>query len=282
MLFAAMATAFFATAYSNLFFLLLVFCAALGALGAWWTLRNVRAITLQHLSAGYAEAGAMRPVELTLGCRRTRYALDVALVTADGASPIAPQAIVAADARVPANLGGRPRGIAAVTAVRIASRFPLGLFEARVDLPVTAELVTGPDSSRATASLSPCGASGRPAELAAVRPFRAGDAVGLVHWKATARRGVPVVKELEPERTDAALVVVDRRGDADALETALATAAANVDAARAAGREFRLCSQDTDLAVRPADPLDAVQRWLATAAPLPREAPPPSGLGGRR
>jgi uncharacterized protein (DUF58 family) len=282
LLLAAMAVAFFATAYSNLFFLLLVFCCALGGLGAWWTVGNVRGITLRRLAVPHAAAGIARPVDLVLGSRRTRYALDVAIVATDGAAPIARPAVVDGTTPLAASLGGRPRGVATVTAVRVASRFPLGLFEARVDLPCPAEVVTGPDASRVSASRSAAAASGRPAELAAVRPFRAGDAVGLVHWKATARRGVPVVKELEPERADAAIVIVDRRGDAEALETALANAAANVDAARAAGRELRLLSQDTDFAMRPTDPLDAVQRWLATAALLPREAPPPPVLGGQR
>ena len=51
LLFVALELAFFATDYSNLFFLLLAFSSALGALGAAWSwqnLRNVRGFPCFH------------------------------------------------------------------------------------------------------------------------------------------------------------------------------------------------------------------------------------------
>jgi uncharacterized protein (DUF58 family) len=46
-------------------------------------------------------------------------------------------------------------------------------------------------------------------EFASLRPYHAGDDVRAVDWKATARRGAPVVREREPERDQAVWLVLD-------------------------------------------------------------------------
>ncbi len=46
-------------------------------------------------------------------------------------------------------------------------------------------------------------------EFAALRPYRPGDDVRAVDWKATARRGAPVVREWQPERNQSVWLLLD-------------------------------------------------------------------------
>ena len=46
-------------------------------------------------------------------------------------------------------------------------------------------------------------------EFAALRPYRPGDDVRSIDWKATARRGAPVVREWQPERNQAVWLLLD-------------------------------------------------------------------------
>ena len=76
----------------------------------------------------------------------------------------------------------------------------------------------------------------------------------------------------------------DYEADMARLPTCLAPAtldaAIELAASRTTARRFRLRSQGADLAVAPHEDPEPVQRWLATVAALPPDAPPPLDAAG--
>lgn len=288
LLLAALELAFLATAYSNLFFLLLVFCGALGGLGACGALFAVRGLAISRLELPLAAAGSARPVVVDVDAgQRSRFAVEVALVLAEETVPVAVAASLGGAQRVAGVLPARPRGVQAVRAVRLTTRQPFGLFAASVDLPVTAELVTHPAPATGPHAVAGVGdaagtphpAPGRAAAVVGLRAFRAGDGLGDVHWRATARRGAPIAKEREPDSGPGRDVVVDRRCGADDLERALAAATDLVLARPGDDAPARLLSQGATFRLGGGPPRAAL-RWLAAAGPLPGDAPaPPSPPG---
>lgn len=286
----ALEVAFLATSYSNLFFLLIVFCCVLGGLGLLTGVRNLRRVRVLAVEAPAAAADRPRPLRLVVAVRGTAFDLEFALEDARGDTiRLAPIATLEGNGVLQPQLPGHARGVCAVRALRIASRFPFGLVELRVRHEVALELVTYPTPAAATRSArdgrgGPRHADqGQPASVAGLRPFRSGDAVRDVHWKATARRGEPVVKERDGEAGDTHAVVVDRRVDAAALELELARATAVVLDVATAAHGVWLLSQDCARHLPPgqAPPAD-VLRWLAAAEVLPADAKAPERPAGHR
>jgi uncharacterized protein (DUF58 family) len=288
----ALEVAFLATAYSNLFFLLIVFCVVLGALGLWWNARNLAGLEVELVGAPIAAAGAPRRVSLAVrAARRRRFDVAIACDVAGTHAPLLHLSALNGTTTGEANVPGLPRGIHRVARVAVGSRFPFGLFQVTRWLPVSFELVTHPAplEERAAAAcragdgeLAAALVNQRGTDLASLRAFRPGDAVSDLHWKATARRGTPIVKEREPAGGEAVEVVLDRRCADAAFETALSLAATVVLAAAAASRPAVLKSQGTTLALgggnRSPDPL---LRWLAGATTLPADAGAPPEAGAR-
>ncbi|MCB9877817.1 MAG: DUF58 domain-containing protein [Planctomycetes bacterium] len=295
MLFAALELAFFATSYSNLFFLLLAFCCVLGAVGLLATVRNVRGLQAVAFDAPLAAAGAPRQVAITLdGGARRRFGVDVVVPTGGGPCGVGTAMAVDGPTLLHGALTPLRRGVHEVGHVRLSSSFPFGLFEARLEVPTRGELVTWPAAPRADAP--PGGAAdpegdegnapalpGRGASWSGLREFRSGDAIGDVHWKATARRGTAIVKEREREQAETAQVVLDRRLDEATFERALVEAAALVLAAADGGGPVTLHSQGASLHVGAERVgLDAALRWLAGAERLPADAAAPPRRPGAR
>lgn len=286
-LFAGLDLAFLATSYSNLFFLMLVFCCALGGLGLWWTFANLRGVTVHLLPVAAGAAAEPRPVQLAVSCgRRPRFDLALAARCGDRLLDLTHLMHADDDATVTVTLPALPRGVHACSAIAITSRYPFGLFRATRTIAQQVEVVAWP---RPTAPAGAAGRDGRSEHqapvgtpgltLAGLRPFRHGDGPGDVHWKATARRGTPVVKERERERGDRATLWLDRRADGERFERALALAAGFVLQAHEHGRALQLVGQDVDLAAGPArGQRDAALRWLANATSLPADAPAPPAL----
>jgi uncharacterized protein (DUF58 family) len=294
-LLATLELAFLATSYSNLFFLLLAFSGVLGLLGAWWAVTNVRGIAVRRVDVPMAAAGSARDVELEVdtGARRR---FDLTFELARECVPaktrelleIAHATQAASITKLAGTLAAQPRSVAPVTGLAITSHFPFGFFRARLRLPLDLELVTHPQPDDAAAAArvaagdrDTAAARGRRGStLAGLRPFRTGDAMADVHWKASARRGTAIVKEREPEAAPAMRVVLDRRCDAEALEHGLARIAGMVLAARH-GRPLELLSQAAVFTVDPErGGAAAALRWLAGASTLPPDAEPPPRIAG--
>lgn len=281
-LLAALTLAFFATAYSNLFFLLVATCASLGGLGAIAAAANLRGVAVAGCELPLAAAGERRAVTVRLTAPKARFDVRVALQADGGEIPLGACAMVAGPTTHAAELPPRARGVTAVRGVRLASSWPFGLFHARRDVAFAGELTTYPAPAgdarrRAAIAGGRSGGGGRDASVVGVRGFRAGDSLTDVHWKATARRGSPMVKERDVEAPLADAAVVDRRLPPPAFDAALAGAAADVLEHARLGLPLQLHSQGARLAMSGRREGEApLLRWLAAAAPTPADAGPPT------
>ncbi len=98
---------------------------------------------------------------------------------------------------------------------------PLGLWLRRRSLPLGVELHVYPDLRRDRAAMSAVFMNrdgpgmharsqvGKGREFDHLRDYAAGDDFGDIHWKTTARRGFPVTKTFQVERTREVYVVID-------------------------------------------------------------------------
>jgi uncharacterized protein (DUF58 family) len=286
LLFATMELAFLATNYSNLFFLMIAFSAALGVLGAWWAIRNLRGLQIRDIEMAAAATGTARAIQLRIeGGTRPRFDLTFQLLLADKHQTVGYAPCTVGAASISDSVPGQPRSLSKLDHVRVVSRFPFGFFVARTTLAIHSELVTYPTPTAFGEHANQVGhagdgsqvSPGRGSAVAGLRPFRDGDMMADVHWKATARRGTVVVKERERESEPALDVVLDRRCDSDVFEQVLSQLAAMVLAARH-GSPLRIYSQGAELLVDPdrGGSQDAL-RWLADVTPLQMDAATPPG-----
>ena len=206
---------FFATPYSNLFFLLNAFLGALGGLGLLGAWNNLRRAQAAIVRIEPAPVGGAAHVSLRVSLRRPCFGATL-LVEVRGRLVEAAQCAALRDGDlVEGTLRGLPRGVHAVTGVRIRSRHPFGvvMFESRCAAGHEAVSYPQPDESqriRPAAGLDgPYPASGAEESISWLRQWRHGDAIRQIHWKATARRG-------QTRRSRRGGLAVHRRGAAAA------------------------------------------------------------------
>lgn len=281
--YAALWLAFFAGPYQNLFFLLLTFLATLGALNLAWTWRNAARVTGEVAAVPAFPAGTTTPFAVTLDAGRGAHfeltaILDLGARRADAHTDLATGLCSAAGELTPL-----PRGVHAVRGAWLESSYPLGLARVRRPLAAPREIVVHP----APASIPNApggGLAGLAAALGAsgadqpsgVRDFREGDEVRDVHWRATARRGRPVVTEWDASVGDGLEVVLDRRTEEASLEDALSLLTALALAARDAKERLTVHTQGMSKTFGPGHaPWDELLRALAAADRLPAHGPPP-------
>ncbi|HUL58178.1 MAG TPA: DUF58 domain-containing protein [Anaeromyxobacteraceae bacterium] len=112
----------------------------------------------------------------------------------------------------------RARGAAEFGDLHLRARGPLGLAARQWTVPLAATVKVYPDL-RGLARLAGAAAleAGRPSlrglregrEFASLRPYQPGDDFRSIDWKATARRGAPVVREWQPERNQTLWLLLD-------------------------------------------------------------------------
>ncbi len=281
--FVLLTVVFFAASYSNLFFLLLVFAGALAVLNIAWTSANLRGVTAEVVSLEPVPAGATPVLQARIDPgHRPRVALEVELELEGKRRLAAPVAYAHEPADVAGCLPALSRGVYRVVAARVSSVWPLGLLRASRVLEAPGELVVYPEPAGASDATGGIGAlagdaggetRGQPAEL---REFRPGDELRNVHWRATARRGVPVVLEWEGAGGSGHEVVLDRRAEPEPFERALSLLSALVVAARDEKEPLTLHTQDLSATFGPGHrPWPELLRVLAAAQPLPAAAPAP-------
>lgn len=124
-------------------------------------------------------------------------------------------------AELPWQLEGTRRGRYDLTEVRLEAASPLGLWSARTAQAVTCEVRVYPNLLLERESVAPLllrrGSTGmhtqrqlgKGREFEKLREYAAGDSFEDIHWKATARRGVPITKVFQVERTQEIYVVLD-------------------------------------------------------------------------
>ena len=188
------------------------------------------------------------------------------------------------------------RGVYPLEELTLSTGFPFGLFRKERDLDLPGALVVWPRSDRTLRDArtpgtprrrsgdTAGGAAGARGEFRNLRDYRAGDDPRDVHWRSSARLGIPLVREYERERAETLWVCVDlgRRDaiDAAAEEEAIEIAASLTRAAIERGQPVALATSDTvvEEGTGPAQlerVLDALARaTFRTGAPRPR---PPLG-----
>lgn len=115
----------------------------------------------------------------------------------------------------------RRRGNYPLNRCHIEGASPLGFWSARAELPLQTELRVYPDLrkerknvaalflNRGTLGIHAQRQVGRGRDFEKLREYIAGDSYEDIHWKATAKRGHPVTKVFQIERTQEIYVVLD-------------------------------------------------------------------------
>jgi uncharacterized protein (DUF58 family) len=143
------------------------------------------------------------------------------------------------------------RGRTRLPGLRMATRFPFGLFVKSGRVTVDGEAIVFPAvrpidaASRrrlAAAGVRSQHRRGRGHDLYNLREYRSGDDQRLIHWRSTARAGTLMVREMEAETAAATRIVLvgDGTRDAARLEAALSEAASLVVHLLAGGARLEL------------------------------------------
>ncbi len=130
------------------------------------------------------------------------------------------------------------RGRHRLSGFRLATKFPFGLMQRARTIddpacvlvypalaPLPKAILRGLPSPRTLARRR---APNRQGDLAGLRAFRDGDDPRDIHWRSSARRGKPLVREREDDEGQKALIVFDNNqaGDDEAFELAVSRTAA--------------------------------------------------------
>lgn len=154
---------------------------------------------------------------------------------------------------------GRKRGRHKIDACYLEAKSPLGMWLVRRREHAALEIrvypnLRGPDDLKAlrrgSEGVHALRQMGRGREFEKLREYVAGDSFDEVHWKATARRGHPITKVFQVERTQEVYVIVDasrlagrKTGEQDtALERSLTSALVLGAAAEKRGDLFGLAA----------------------------------------
>lgn len=283
----AMLVAFYATPYSNLFFLLLGFLTLLGLAGGVGAWRNGRGVhgSLERIEPVHAGDTIQIPVTLRAP-KRGRFALDVRLALESDHEIAARVDLLDGEVNATLSSSELPRGIHAVRAAWVESSHPFGLARVRHALEAPDELVVYPlpldlvDGRGAADSVEDLLGSGTPGagdlQPSSLRDHREGDGMRDVHWRASARRGRLVVQEWEGGTGEGIEVVLDRRCSPAELERALSALSAIVGIARTNKETLRLLTQDLAATYGEGhEPWESALRFLAGAQSVPANGPAP-------
>jgi uncharacterized protein (DUF58 family) len=150
----------------------------------------------------------------------------------------------------------RERGRYPLAEMYVSLRSPLGLWECGRALALGLEVKVFPDAGKYGSLLARVRGQmgtrlirqvGKGREFEKLREYTAGDGFDEIHWKATARRGVPVTKVFQTERMQEIYAVIDvsrlmarRFGDSSALDEYLRVALLLGTAAERRGDRFGL------------------------------------------
>lgn len=158
--------------------------------------------------------------------------------------------------RVRALLDTTRRGVYPLHSVALATSYPFGLFTKERHLPLAGSLVVWPRTDRPVRRPLPGGERGMRVHAGAaaahgiergdyrgMREYRVGDDPRDIHWRTTARRGEPILREYDRSVSEEYWIVLDTvAADRDAGEAAIEVAASLVAAAAARGDRFGLAA----------------------------------------
>jgi uncharacterized protein (DUF58 family) len=178
------------------------------------------------------------------------------------------------------------RGRHRLSGLRLATKFPFGLVQKSRDVANAAEVIVYPAlvpvSAGVLRGLPVRHAGGRDkwrsrdGDFFGLRDFRPGDDPRDIHWRTTARRGVPFVRENEDDEGSEAAVVLDNAPGAapEAFEAAVSEAASYALALLARGYRVSLVMRGATLTAD-AGPAQATRILRALALVEPAGAGSP-------
>jgi uncharacterized protein (DUF58 family) len=184
------------------------------------------------------------------------------------------------------------RGRHRLTGLRLATKFPFGLLQKSREVASAAEVIVYP----ALVPVAPAVLRGLPVRRGGSRqkwPSRDGDFFGLrdfrpgddprdIHWRTTARRGVPFVRENEDDEGTEATVVLDNAAGAspEAFEAAVSEAASvALELLRRGFRVALVLRGATLVADTGSAQATRILRALALVEPAPETITTPTPLG---
>jgi uncharacterized protein (DUF58 family) len=174
------------------------------------------------------------------------------------------------------------RGTLGFVGFRVATRFPFGLFSKAMWIEARREALVFPALDAVAPGAGQPGAlrrgdthgghAGHSAESTGLRGHAPGDPFRRVHWRATLRRGVLLVRDQEPERAGEHVVRLATRGVAPGagFEAAVRRAASEAAASLRAGLRVGLRTDSN--AFPPADGAAQRRRLLAHLASVAPDA----------
>jgi uncharacterized protein (DUF58 family) len=143
------------------------------------------------------------------------------------------------------------RGVVPLGEITVSTSFPFGLFRKTRTLDLPGELVVWPRTDRpiplsepgsgghAASDYVSIGSAGARGEYRGLRGYRPGDDPRDIHWRTSARFGMPVVREYEQTVAETWWICLDTRGEAGLrAEAAVETAASLAARAVHAGKRF--------------------------------------------
>jgi len=150
------------------------------------------------------------------------------------------------------------RGVVRFDVLTLRTSFPFGLFVKERDIDLPGTMIVWPRSDRRirdphragervrrSGATVPLGASAGRGEYRSLRAYQQGDDPRDVHWRSTARRGQPVVREYERDASETLWICLDLRSSpGEAAETAVEIAATLAARAEREGTRFGLATND--------------------------------------
>ena len=283
----ALLGAFYASPYSNLFFLLLAFLTLQWCLSVVAAPRNLRGLEVEISELKPVPAGLALDVPIKVTADpRPRFQLSVKL-RLEGCAAIQGEAeCLAGGGQL--SLKGPPlrRGCYRIQGASLESPYPFGLLLWKRRLPVAGELLVYPCprsliEGRSAADtldelLERGNSGGEDLQPSGLRDHRDGDDVRLIHWRSSARSGRLVIREWEGGGGQGLEVLLDRRCAPEQLEEALSTLSAMVLLARENKETLALHSQSLSATFGEGHrPWIEALRFLALAQPLDGDGPAP-------
>jgi uncharacterized protein (DUF58 family) len=182
------------------------------------------------------------------------------------------------------------RGRRAFPRLRVATRFPFGLFVKGGHVQIPVDVLVFPAIRRVDPALVRALAAGdrasrrrgRGSDLHNLREYRGGDDPRLIHWRSSAKAGELMVREHEADTSPHARIVLQGHGaDGERLEAGLSEAASVASHVLGAGGTVELAAPATS--VPPGHGREHRRRVLTALALYDPAARPPASVDrGRR
>ena len=188
------------------------------------------------------------------------------------------------------------RGRFRLAGPQLRTRFPFALFEKSRHFSAPTEITVLPDGAEADEWIGKLQSRwgdttqnrrGRGHEFYGLRDYRPGEDRRLIHWKSTARRGEPVVRETEARHRRALLIVFDNRrrpgtntdtddaDDAALFEAGIRHLVGLLNALRSRGYTTELLTTDGHVTSGEEGDVEPLLRHLATIEMHNADAPSP-------